>query len=73
MKTKMTVLAIGAVFIIISLILGGVQDMHIASVYGSAVNKWYFYGGIGALLLIGIILVAWGLFKKEAPKKSNPQ
>jgi NADH:ubiquinone oxidoreductase subunit 6 (subunit J) len=72
-KARMTVLAIGVAVIIIALILGGVQDLHIANVYGSVENKWYFYGAIGAIFLIGIILVAWGLLKKDAPKQSNPQ
>jgi NADH:ubiquinone oxidoreductase subunit 6 (subunit J) len=72
-KTRMTALAVGAALIIIALILGGLQDLHIANIYGGAENKWYFYGAVGAVLLAGIILVAWGLLKKEVPKQSNPQ
>ena len=72
-KTRVTALAIGAALIIIALILGGLQDLHVANIYGSVENKWYFYGAIGAALIVGIILVAWGLLKKEAPKQSNPQ
>jgi hypothetical protein len=49
------------------------QDLHIANIYGDVENKWYFYGAVGAVLLVGIILVAWGLLKKEATKQSNPQ
>lgn len=73
MKTRMTALAIGAALIIIALILGGLQDLHIANIYEGVENKWYFYGAVGTVLLVGIILVAWGLLKKEAPKQSNPQ
>ena len=73
MKTRMTALAIGAALIIIALILGGLQDLHVSSIYGGVENKWLFYGAIGAALIVGIILVAWGLLKKEARKQSNPQ
>lgn len=73
MKPRMTALAIGVALIIIALILGGVQDLHIANIYGGVENKWHFYGAVGAVFLIGIIFVAWGLLKKEAPKQSNPQ
>lgn len=73
MKPRTTALAIGVAFIIIALIIGGVQDLRIANIYGGAENKWYFYGAVGAILLIGIIFVAWGLLKKEAPKQSKPQ
>jgi hypothetical protein len=69
----MTALAIGATLIIIALILGGLQDLHIANIYGAVENKWYFYSAVGAILLVGIVLVAWGLIKKEASKQSNPQ
>jgi len=65
---RKTVLMVGIVLVLIALILGGVQDLHIANIYGSAENKWYFYGAVGAVLLIGIVLIAWGLLKKEAPK-----
>ena len=73
MKTRMTALAIGAVLILIALILGGLQDLHITNIYGDVQNKWYFYGAIGALLLVGIIVVAWGLLKKEALQQSARQ
>jgi len=72
-KTRMTALVIGAALIIIALILGGLQDLHVSKIYGGVENKWYFYGAIGAALIVGIILVVWGLLKKEAPKQSNPQ
>jgi NADH:ubiquinone oxidoreductase subunit 6 (subunit J) len=61
-------LMMGIVLVFIALVLGGVQDLHIANIYGGAENKWYFYGAIGAVLLIGIVLIAWGLLKKETPK-----
>jgi hypothetical protein len=69
----MTALAIGAALIIISLILGGLQDLHVTNIYGGVENKWYFYGAVGALLLVGIGVLAWGLLKKEAPKQSARQ
>jgi len=66
MKTAIT--AIGAVLIIVALILGGLQLLlHIFNIYGTSDYKWYFYGAVGVIGLIGIILVAWGLMKKETP------
>jgi NADH:ubiquinone oxidoreductase subunit 6 (subunit J) len=64
---------VGMVLVLIALILGGVQDLHIANIYGGAESKWYFYGAVGAVLLIGIVLLAWSLLKKEAPKQSKPR
>jgi len=67
MKTGIT--AIGAVLIIVALILGGLQLLHIYNIYGTSDNKWYFYGAVGVIGLVGIILAAWGLMKKETPSK----
>ncbi len=55
----------GVLLIIIALILGIVQHFSIYNIYGAAGNQWYFYGAIGILGLIGIILAVWGLMKKE--------
>jgi uncharacterized membrane protein YecN with MAPEG domain len=70
---RVTALAIGVALIFIALILGGLQDMRVANIYGGVENKWYFYGVVGAVLLVGVVFVAWGLFKKEAPKQSSLQ
>lgn len=72
MNTKMTVSVLGAMLIVIALILSGVQDLHIYNIYGASSNKWYFYGAVGIILLLGIILAAWGLLKKETPKQTKP-
>jgi predicted tellurium resistance membrane protein TerC len=56
--------AAGVLLIIIALILGVVQHFSF-NIYGDASNKWYFYGAVGILGLIGIIVAAWGLMKKE--------
>jgi hypothetical protein len=58
----------GAILIIIALILGGVQILHIYNIFGGSENRWYFYGGVGVIGLVGIALVAWALMKKT-PKK----
>jgi hypothetical protein len=65
MKTGTT--AIGAVLIIVALILGGLQLLHIYNIYGTSDYKWYFYGAVGVIGLIGIILAAWGLMNKDTP------
>jgi hypothetical protein len=45
--------------------------------YGTEDYKWYFYGAVGIIGLVGIILTAWSAMKKEAPtpttvKATNP-
>jgi hypothetical protein len=65
---KMTALVLGVVLIVIALIFGGVQLLHIYNIYGSGSNKWYYYGSVSAIGLIGIILVVWSLLKKQTTK-----
>ena len=55
----------GALLIVVSLILASVQDLHVYNIYGDVSNKWYLYGVIAAMLIIGIILAVWGLVKKS--------
>jgi len=69
MKIKTAAEYLGVLLIVVALILGGVQILHIYNIYGSSSNKWYYYGSVGAIGLIGIILTAWGLMKKETPEK----
>jgi hypothetical protein len=59
--------ATGIVLIIVAMILGGLQLLHIYNIYGTTDYKWYFYGAVGVIGLIGIILAAWGFMKKELP------
>jgi len=68
-KVKKGFFYIGIVLIVISLVLGGVQDLHVYSIYGSGANKWYFYSLIGIILLIGIALAAWSYMKRQKPQK----
>jgi len=58
------ILALGILLIIIALILGGVQKFG-TNIYGSADNKWYFWGLVAIIGLIGIILAAWSYMKKK--------
>jgi hypothetical protein len=61
----MTVLIVGAVFIVIALIFGGVQVLHIYNIYGIPENRWYYYGSVAVIGLIGIALVVWSFLKKQ--------
>jgi surface polysaccharide O-acyltransferase-like enzyme len=69
MKSKTIYLAVGVLLILIALILGAVQHFGTYNIYGSEDNKWYFYGLVVVIGLIGIILAVWALMKKEAPTK----
>jgi hypothetical protein len=64
----------GVLLIIIALILGALQHFYYGpnnqSLYGSDANKWYFYGLVGVIGLVGIILAAWYFMKTEQPQKA---
>jgi hypothetical protein len=75
LNSKMMWMVIGALLIIIALILGAVRYMGAYDFgvgYGSG-NGWYFYGLVGVIGLVGIILAAWALMKTEPPKKEAAQ
>ncbi len=61
----MKLVVFGVLLIVVSLIVASVQDLRIYNIYGDVSNKWYFYGVVGAVLIIGIILAVWGLMKKK--------
>jgi hypothetical protein len=63
LNVRITVL--GMVFVVIALTLGGIQDLHVYELYGSGSYKWYFYGFIGVILLLGAILAVYGLRKNR--------
>jgi hypothetical protein len=65
LDSKMTGLVLGVVIIIIALIFGGVQLLHVYNIYGSGSNKWYYYGSIGVIGLVGIMVTVWSLLKKQ--------
>ena len=73
-----TMMVLGVALIIIALTVGGVQILRIyhvygsGNIYGSVSNRWYFYGGFGLIGLIGIILVACALMKKDTPRQTEP-
>ena len=73
----MKIAILGIVLIIIALVLGGMQHFGMYNFYGTEDYKWYFYGALGIIGLVGIILAAWSAMKKEAPtpttaKATNP-
>jgi len=70
--TKMVLLIVGVVLIIVAVILGGIQVSHAYNIYGASAHKWYFYGGVAVTGVVGIILAAWGVLKKETPKQTKP-
>jgi hypothetical protein len=63
------ILALGMVLVIIAIILGAIQHFYYGpngqSLYGADANKWYFYGLIALIGLIGIILAAWSYMRKQ--------
>ena len=67
----MIVLVLGLALILTALIFGGVQLLHIYNIYGRGSNRWYFYGAVGTIGILGIMLVAWGLLRKEKPEQAN--
>ncbi len=72
MNSRMTGMLVGVLLIIIALVLGAVRylgayDFGVS--YGSG-SGWYFYGLVGVIGLIGIILAAWYFMKTEQPKKA---
>jgi hypothetical protein len=71
---NMGITATGIVLIIIALILGAVQHFGMYNIYGDESNKWYFYGIIAVIGVIGILLAAWGAMKKEKlPMVTSPK
>jgi hypothetical protein len=58
---------LGIVLIIIAIIVGGTRylgayDFGVS--YGAG-NGWYFYGLVGVIGLIGIVVTAWSYMKKS--------
>jgi len=69
---RMVFLIVGIVLIVVALILGGIQVSHAYNLYGASAHKWYFYGGVAVVGVIGIVLVIWGAVMKETPKQAKP-
>ena len=67
-----TLMTIGIILIIIALILGIIQHTNTYNFYGEEANKWYFYGTVALIGLIGIIAAAWSYIKKPTPKPKTP-
>jgi hypothetical protein len=70
----MIALILGVVLIVVALILGGVQIFYVynINIYGASANKWYFYGAVAIIGIIGIILAVLGVMKKGTPKQTTP-
>ncbi len=64
--------ALGILLIIIAIILAVVQHF-VTNLYGDASNKWYFYGALVIIGIIGIILVGWGFMKPGAKVAKAPK
>lgn len=58
-------LVFGSLLILVALVLGGVQILRIYNIYGTRENRLLFYAIVGVVGLVGIILAAWSLMKKE--------
>lgn len=57
----------GILLIIIAAILGIVQHFGGPSynMYGDQSNRWYFWGLVAVIGLIGLLLAIWAYMKKE--------
>jgi hypothetical protein len=55
---------LGVVLVIIAIILGIVQHF-VYNLYGSTDYKWYFWGLVAIIGLIGIVLAVWAYMKKK--------
>jgi Na+/melibiose symporter-like transporter len=62
----------GILLVIIALILGVVQHFGgpTYNMYGDESNKWYFYGLVGVIGVLGIVLAIWTYMKKTEPAKT---
>ena len=73
LDSKMGGVLVGGLLVLIAIILGVMQHFGNYNMYGDQSNKWYFYGLLGVLALIGIILAAWGYMKKApTPTSEKP-
>jgi Na+/melibiose symporter-like transporter len=66
---KRTIQVLGIVLIIIALILAIIQHFDVYNIYGDPSNKWYFYGIVVVIGIIGIIALIWSYIKKQEPRK----
>jgi hypothetical protein len=66
LNKKTTGLLLGGLLILIAIIVTVVQHFGVYNFYGDVSNKWYFYGLVGFIGLIGIIVAAWAYTKKQA-------
>ena len=55
---------LGIILILVAIIVGAIQHFNVYNLYGDVSNKWYFYGLVIILGIIGIILAGWAYMKK---------
>ena len=56
----------GIVLIIVGIMFAVAE--HVDKFYGRS-NEWYFYGLAAIIVIIGLVLLAWGYMKSSSPKK----
>lgn len=64
-------LLFGGLLVLIAIILFLVQHFGVYNIYGDPSNKWYFYGLVGVIGLLGVIIAAW-FYMKKPPAQTAP-
>jgi surface polysaccharide O-acyltransferase-like enzyme len=65
LNNKMMGQLLGGLLVVIAVILAAVQHFSIYNIYGSIDYKWYFYGLVAVIAIVGVLIVAWSYMMKK--------